>query len=407
MSKLISPYIEEKEVILCRSGYQLYTREQLEAAGMDLSELPVKDVYTEYRPPAAVVKAKSLFRRLPLTKEHPDDWVTPDNWNKLAGGTTGEEVEVVAIDDTDIGLRSSIVFNSKSLYNYYKAGNKEVSVGYLEKREIVKDNPNYDIIMLSIEEVNHCAVTAKGRGGQSVAILDSIIGGMKSMRTGLFHFLKRKGKTEDSAAPFSPRVFAALDEAKGKEGEDFEAVVTSVFDSVGGLKDGEQKEQLANMVRDAFENPDEALANKEELSKVLDSVYINISGSAISEIKEAMTSTVAVKDSEEAIPAKDSDGKGDNTNNVADSKKEDKKDEKEEKKEEKKESSSKDSDTQPSASKDSVVLTKEDIACIVRTEVQSLLGVTGTKDSAEGLELTKTLDSVPANLADAAGAIFG
>ncbi len=403
MSKLISPYIEEKEVILCRSGYQIYTREQLEAAGMDLSELPVKDVYTEYRPPAAVVKAKSLFRRLPLTKEHPDDWVTPDNWNKLAGGTTGEEVEVVSLDDTDIGLRSSIVFNSKSLYNYYKAGNKEVSVGYLEKREIVKDNPNYDIIMLSIEEVNHCAVTAKGRGGQSVAILDSIIGGMKSMRTGLFHFLKRKGKTEDSAAPFSPRVFAALDEAKGKEGEDFEAVVTSVFDSVGGLKDGEQKEQLANMVRDAFENPDEALSNKEELSKVLDSVYINISGSSIAEIKEAMTSTVVVKDSEEAIPAKDSDGKGDNTNNVADSKKE----EKEEKKEDKKESSSKDSEPQPSATKDSAVLTKEDIASIVRTEVQSLLGVTGTKDSAEGLELTKTLDSVPANLADAAGAIFG
>lgn len=227
------------------------------------------------------------------------------------------------------------------------------------------------------------------------------------MRTGLFHFLKRKGKTEDSAAPFSPRVFAALDEAKGKEGEDFEAVVTSVFDSVGGLKDGEQKEQLANMVRDAFENPDEALANKEELSKVLDSVYINISGSSIAEIKDAMTSTVAVKDSEEVIPAKDSDGKGDNTNNVADSKKEDKKEYKEEKKEEKKESSSKDSDILLVATKDSAVLTKEDIACIVRTEVQSLLGVTGTKDSAEGLELTKTLDSVPANLADAAGAIFG
>ena len=121
-------------------------------------------------------------------------------------------------------------------------------------------------------------------------------------------------------------------------------------------------------------------------------MYINISGSSIAEIKEAMTSTVVVKDAEEAIPAKDSDGKGDNTNNVADSKKEDKKDEKKEEEEEKKESSSKDSDTQPSASKDSAVLTKEDIACIVRTEVQSLLGVTGTKDSAEGLELTKTLD---------------
>ena len=61
-----------------------------------------------------------------------------DNWNKLAGGTTGEEVEVVAINDTDIGLKTTLVFNSKSLYSYYEKGNKEVSVGYLEKREASK-----------------------------------------------------------------------------------------------------------------------------------------------------------------------------------------------------------------------------------------------------------------------------
>lgn len=226
------------------------------------------------------------------------------------------------------------------------------------------------------------------------------------MRTGIFHFLKRKGKTEDSAAPFSPRVFAALDEAKGKEGEDFEAVVTSVFDSVGGLKDGEQKEQLANMVRDAFENPDEALANKEELAKVLDSVYINISGSSIAEIKEAMTSTVVVKDAVEEVSSKDSDGKGKNTNNVADSKEEDE----DEKKEEKKETPSKDSDsiekTKETPSKDSVALTKEDIVSIVRTEVQSALGITATKDSITGVELTSSKDSV-GDVSDALNVLFG
>lgn len=404
----IKPYIEEREVILCRSGYQIYTRDELLAAGMDLSALPVKECYTEYRPPAAVIKAKELFRRLPLTKEHPDEWVTDENWNLLAGGTTGEEVEVVAIDDVDIGLRSTLVFNSKSLYNYYQNGNREVSVGYIEKREVVLDNPNYDILMLSIEDVNHCAVTAKGRGGQSVAILDSIIGGMKSMRTGIFHFLKRKGKTEDSAAPFSPHVFAALDEAKGKEGEAFEAVVSKVFDSVGGLKDCEQKEKLANMVRDAFENPTEALANKEELSKVLDSVYTNVSLSSIGDVTEAMTATTKVVDSE-VTDEKDSDGKGKNTNNVADSKEEEKKDE-DENKEEKKDTPSKDSDsiekTKETPSKDSVVLTKEDIVSIVRTEVQSALGITTTKDSITGVELTSTKDSV-GDVSDALDVVFG
>lgn len=392
----IKPYIEEKEVILCRSGYQIYSRDELLSAGMDLSALPVKECYTEYRPPAAVIKAKELFRRLPLTKEHPDEWVTDENWNLLAGGTTGEDVEVVAIDDVDIGLRSTLVFNSKSLYNYYQNGNKEVSVGYIEKREVVLDNPNYDILMISIEDVNHCAVTAKGRGGQSVAILDSIIGGMKSMRTGIFHFLKRKGKTEDSAAPFSPHVFAALDEAKGKEGEAFEAVVSKVFDSVGGLKDCEQKEKLANMVRDAFENPTEALANKEELSKVLDSVYTNVSLLSISDVTEALTATTKVVDSE-VTDETDSDGKGKNTNNVADS------DDEDEKKKDKKDSIEK---TKETPSKDSVALTKEDIVNIVRTEVQSALGITATKDSITGVELTSSTDSV-GDVSDALNVLFG
>ena len=49
------------------------------------------------------------------------------------------------------------------------------------------------------------------------------------------------------------------------------------------------------MVRDAFENPDEALSNKEELSKVLDCISIS-QEVLFAEIKEAMTSTVVVKD---------------------------------------------------------------------------------------------------------------
>ena len=220
------------------------------------------------------------------------------------------------------------------------------------------------------------------------------------MKTGLFHFLKRKGKTEDSAAPFSPRVFAALDDAKDKEGEEFEAVVSSVFDSVGGLKDGEQKEHLADMVRDVFSNPTEALANKEELSKVLDSVYINISGNSIAEIREAMTATSAVTDAKEDSKAEDSkvadsDGKGENTNNIADTKTEDAK---EEKKEEKKEET---------GTKDSILLTKEDIISIVRSEITSALGVNETKDSITGVDLSSTKDSNIEHLADIADRLFG
>ena len=228
------------------------------------------------------------------------------------------------------------------------------------------------------------------------------------MKTGLFHFLRRKGKTEDSAAPFSPRVFAALDEAKDKEGEEFEAVVSSVFDSVGCLKDGEQKEHLADMVRDVFSNPTEALENKEELSKILDSVYINISGESIAEIRKALAASSVIEDS---------DGKGKNTNNVADTKTEDKTEDSdgkgsadtktEDKNEDSDGKGNADTKTEETGTKDSIVLTKEDIISIVKSEIASALGTNETKDSITGVDLSSTKDSNIEHLADIADRLFG
>ena len=132
---MIAPFIEVKDVILCRSGYQIYTRQELTTIGFPVDSLPVKDEYIEYRAPSMVVRSKDLFKRLPLTQEHPYEWVTSDNWEKLAGGTTGETVDVVALDDDEIALKSSATFYKKSLHDYYLKGNKEVSVGiYSYKR---------------------------------------------------------------------------------------------------------------------------------------------------------------------------------------------------------------------------------------------------------------------------------
>ena len=76
---------------------------------------------------------------------------------------------------------------------------------------------------------------------------------------------------------------------------------------------------------------------------------------------------------------------------------------KDEKKKDKKDSNEK---TKETPSKDSVVLTKEDIVNIVRTEVQSALGITPTKDSITGVELTSSKDSV-GDMSDALDVVFG
>ena len=65
-----SPFIEQKDVILCRSGIQLYTAKELDSWITKDNQPPKpKKIYREYRPANVIVKAKDLFKSLPVTKE--------------------------------------------------------------------------------------------------------------------------------------------------------------------------------------------------------------------------------------------------------------------------------------------------------------------------------------------------
>ena len=287
------PYIEQKNVILCRSGIQLYHKSELQAFMSDGNRPPVeKEWYREYRPANVVVKAKKLCASLPVSKEHPSEWITPDNWTELAGGTTDKQVEVVALDgesEGEIGLESTITFYDRDLYEYYRENNKEVSLGYQCSKHWVS-NPEevgYDIILDEITEVNHLAITRAGRGGSSVAVIDSIIGGLKPMRTGIFAFLKGKNKTSDSALTFGALVFDSLKKSKGSTEEELASDMKAVLDSCAELKDCETKTTMLNAVRDCFDNKEKALANEEELVKALDSMHENITKDSVEEIDSA------------------------------------------------------------------------------------------------------------------------
>ena len=114
-----SPFITQKDVILCRSGIQLYHKSELESFITEDNKPPVeKEWYREYRPANVIVKAKDKFKSLPVTEEHPDVWVTPHNFKELAGGTLDKEIEVVALEgeaEGEIGLKSTITFYTDEL----------------------------------------------------------------------------------------------------------------------------------------------------------------------------------------------------------------------------------------------------------------------------------------------------
>ena len=380
-----SPFIEQKDVILCRSGIQAYSQSDVMGFITKDNKPPKeKNVYLEYRPANVVVKAQELFKSLPVTKEHPMDWVNPDNFHELAGGVLDKEVTVVALDgesEGEIGLKSNITFYTRELYDYY-LNNKEVSVGYKCKKHFV-DNPEelgYDIVLDEITEVNHLAITRAGRGGSSVAVIDSIIGGLKPMRTGIFAWLASNKQKDSVPSSFGKDVLEAVKNSKGTTEEELACEMQSVMDSCAVLKDGETKNTLLDIVRDCFDNKEKALANKEELTATLDSMYSSAQADSVKDFAEA------TEDSTEKSDEKTDDSEEKSNEKTDDS--EEKSDEKTDDSEEKSDACTKDSAVEFATKDDILSVLDSKLEPMVMEAVKKCLGIKDTsKPKIEGSEL--------------------
>ena len=392
-----SPFIEQKNVILCRSGIQLYSAKELASWITEDNQPPKpKKIYKEYRPANVIVRAKDLFKSLPVCCEHPSEWITSKNWNDLVGGTLDKEIEVVALDgesEGEIGLRSNITFYTDELYDYY-LNNKEVSVGYICKKHFV-DNPDevgYDILLDEIVEVNHLAITRAGRGGSSVAVIDSIIGGLKPMRTGFFAFLssKKNAVNKDSAPSFGKEVLEAVKNSKGSTEEELAKEMKGVLDSMSELKDCEAKDTLLSIVRDCFDNKDKTLANEADVVTTLDSMWVDIHSDSLSEIAKAFSklgTKPAITGTEDKAPVISKDSEEDK-NKPKDGEDKDSEGDKDKPKD----GCNKDSAAALYATKDDILALKNEVNALVVGAVKECLGI---KDKTE--PTGSILDSVTKN----------
>ena len=399
------PFIEQKDVILCRSGIQIYHKSELASFITEDNKPPVeKEWYKEYRPANVIVKAQDLFKSLPVTKEHPDVWVDSKNWKELAGGTLDKEVTVVALDgeaEGEIGLKSNITFYTDDLYNYY-LDNKEVSVGYTCKKHFV-DNPEevgYDLILDEITEVNHLAITRAGRGGSSVAVIDSIIGGLRPMRTGIFAWLtskKQKAVNDSAPSSFGKEVLEAVKNSKGTTEEELADEMKGVLDSMSVLKDCEAKTKLVDVVKDCFDNKKMALENEAELTATLDSMWIDIHSDSLGEIAKAFAK-LGKKPEEKTEPAVNDSEKTEGEEK--DSTDKPKEGEEKDSTDKPKEGEDEGNKSKDGCNKDSVPFaTKDDIQAVLDSQLEPMvmkavkkcLGIKeDTKPSVEGSEIDST-----------------
>ena len=372
------PFILQKDVILCRSGIQLYHKSEV-ASLITEDNKPVveKEWYREYRPAAVVVKAQEKCKSLPVTKEHPMDWVTPESFSQLAGGVTSNDISVVALDDEsegEIGLKSNLTFFTQELYDYY-LDNKEVSLGYTCKKHFV-DNPEevgYDIILDEIVKVNHVAITRAGRGGSSVSIIDTILGGLKQMKSNFFGALVAKKQT-DSKESFGAKVYNAVIKAKDEKDKE----LNSVFDAINSFKDGEKKDNIIAVVKDAFENKEKLKGNEEEFKKTIDAMYASMCECSVEEMTKMCTSAKDSEDKKEEEKKEEEKKEEDSEDKEEGKKEEDSEDKEEGKKEEgKKEEGTKDSS--PLSKEDILKLMAENLAPLVKDSVKEVLGIKDSK----------------------------
>jgi hypothetical protein len=188
LSELIkddSPTKLHKNVAIAKSGIYQYHRMELDGLFDGHATIPSKhatrSVFNVFRPPEVLRDAKSLFVHLPLMREHPEDFVSPDNIRDRDFdwiGWTGDSSKIVDLEDEgEVTINSTLNIVDKLGINDYGDGIREVSPGYsadfIWKDGIDKNGTPYQIVMTKIKEVNHLALVDQGRGGKDASILDS------------------------------------------------------------------------------------------------------------------------------------------------------------------------------------------------------------------------------------------
>ena len=152
-----------QDVPISRTGYQEYL-------ASELMENPTNahKIIPVYRPAKEVFDIRSLasFEGKPVTNEHPDEDVTPANYQRYSCGHV-QNVHVGEGKDSNKVL-ADLYITDPTLIHLIQTGKREISCGYYaeERRD---DTGKYFQTKI---RGNHVAVVTSGRAGKTVCIRD-------------------------------------------------------------------------------------------------------------------------------------------------------------------------------------------------------------------------------------------
>ncbi len=143
------------------------------------------------------------FEGKPVTDDHPEDWVTPENWKKLSNGTA-HDVRRGEDEDSDC-LVADLLITDKDMIDAVMKGKVEISLGYDADYTEISVGKGIQTNIFG----NHIALVKKGRCGSRCKIGDSF---MPKQSKGWLESLRKAKRTIDEA----------LEKAKSTDEEDVE-----------------------------------------------------------------------------------------------------------------------------------------------------------------------------------------
>ncbi|MDQ8996364.1 DUF2213 domain-containing protein [Acinetobacter soli] len=158
-------YLLCRDVPIARIGTLMYGEGEVPVSADSTGLILIQRGEDVLFDPITIASAESK----PITDDHPDDWVTPDNWKELSKGV-GKDVRRGEGADSDY-LLADLLVTDKDTIKAVMDGKVEISLGYdADYTEVGKGKG-----LQSNIRVNHIALVDKGRCGSRCSIGDSFM----------------------------------------------------------------------------------------------------------------------------------------------------------------------------------------------------------------------------------------
>ena len=279
---------------------------------------PGGTVRKEFRSDAVVFSEDALksIRMIPITDNHPDDFVTPENASKLAIGMTGEN----ARRDGDT-VRVPIKITTQAGVEAVEGGRLQLSLGYrcrVERKDGEFNGEKYTHVQSNII-CNHLALCDRARAGaQATLRLDTDDAAM--VETGLEKSELGKEKTKmpgkvrlDSGIEYEcpPEVEAAYNAVTKARTDAADALTaeTKAKDELQGKHDALVKEAEELKKVDNADAISKGVKARVALEAAVKPMLSEEDAKKIDAMSDSELRVAAIKASDEKFDGKDADGK--------------------------------------------------------------------------------------------------